>query len=177
MKDRLPEVIAQIGIIHKELIKNNTIFDLEEVYEILNKCEEDVKEHYLGLLMQYYFQQNSLDNFQTLLLEGFKFDLRFEDIKEAFLHTNNNDSVIDFFNDQVVLLKDIVVDEYLIEMYDYYMKNENLQEHLKSSLLLLQNNRYICAFCYKHQEEDYSSLFLNQDLLESLKRDLPYLLK
>jgi len=177
MKDRLHEVIAQIGVIHNELINNNTIFDLEEVYEKLNTCEEDVKEHYLGLLMQYYFQNNSLDNLQTLLLEGFKFDLRFEDIKEAFVHITNNESVIDFFNDQVVLLKDTVVDEYLIEMYDYYMKNEKLQEHLNPSLLLLQNNRYICAFCYKHKDENYSSLFLNVDLLESLKRDLPYLLK
>ena len=44
-------------------------------------------------------------------------------------------------------------------------------------LQIIKRNRYICAHCYKNQNAKYSEFFLNKDLLESLKRDLPYLLK
>jgi len=177
MNDRLHEIIAQIGVLHKKLIKSENIMNLEKVEKELELYDEDVKNHYYGLLMQYYFQQNSLKNLQKLLLEGFKFDLRFEDIKEAFLHTSDEESVLEFYGDQVVLLKDIVVDEYLIEMYDFYKNNENLQASLQESLILLKKNRYICVHAYKNKEELYANFFINEDLLLSLQRDLPYLFR
>ena len=177
MSDRLHEIIAQIGVLHKDLLNSNKINDLLYVEETLAKSDNDVKEHYYGLLMQYYFQQNNLKNLQELLLEGFKFDLRFEDIKEAFINTKDENSVIEFFEDQVVLLKDIVVEEYLNEMYEYYENNKNLQKYLHESLRYLKNNRYICAYAYKHDELKSSNFFMNKDLLDSLKRDMPYLLK
>jgi hypothetical protein len=56
------------------------------------------------------------------------------------------------------------------------MSNESLQSALEQAIELIKRNRYVCAYCYDKQE-DYAKFFLNEDLLDSLKRDLPYLLK
>ena len=50
------------------------------------------------------------------------------------------------------------------------------KEFLEKGVEIIKRNRYICAHCYKNQNTKYSEFFLNKDLLESLKRDLPYLL-
>lgn len=175
MKDRLHEIIAEIGVLHKELLISNEINDLEKVNDKLSTYDDDVKEHYFGLLMQYYFQNNSLENFKELLLSGHKFDLRFEDIKESFINMKKEDSLIEFFEEQIVLLKDTVVDEYLIEMYEYYKNNQSLL--LEEALYIIKKNRYICSHAYNNKELYCRDFFINEDLLESLKRDLPYLLK
>ena len=177
MNDRLHEIIAQCAVIHENNLKEGIIKNTEKVEEKLESVEEDVKEHYLKLLMQYYFQINHLEGLKELLLQGFRFDLRFEDIKEAFVHIQEHeDNVIEFFEDAVVMLKDTIRDDELKQMYDYYQKNESYQHYLDDALNLIKRNRYVCAYSFK-SEEDFASFFVNEDLLESLKRDLPYLLK
>ena len=177
MSDRLHEIIAQCAIIHEENLKTGIIKKLKTVETKLEEVDKDVKEHYLMLLMQYYFQINHLKGLKKLLLQGFKFDLRFEDIKEAFMHIKEHeDNVIEFFEDGVVMLKDSINDNQLQEMYNYYNSNASYQHYLEDALELIRKNRYVCAYAYK-SKEDYCKFFINDDLLESLKRDLPYLLK
>ena len=50
------------------------------------------------------------------------------------------------------------------------------EDELEQAIELIKRNRYVCAYC-NGKEENYAKFFLNEDLLESLKRDLPYLLK
>jgi len=177
MNDRLHEIIAQCAVIHDDNLKSGEIKKLKKVEEKLENFDDDVKEHYLKLLMQYYFQINHLKGLKKLLLQGFKFDLRFEDIKEAFIHIKEDeDNVIEFFEDSVVMLKDMVTDNLLEEMYRYYEKHENYQHYLEDALSFIKKNRYICAHAYQ-SKEDFATFFINEDLLESLKRDLPYLFK
>lgn len=177
MSDRLHEIISQIGVIHKELINNKKIDDANEVFEYIEDLDSDVKEHYLNLLLQYYFQQNDLKNLKELLLVGAKFDMRFEDVKHAFLNIKQNgENVIEFMEESIVFLKDNDLEENLNEMYLYYTNNEALQVNLEQALELIKRNRYVCANCYKNDDKAYCKLFLNENLLESLKRDLPYLL-
>ncbi len=85
MNDRLHEIIAEVGVIHKTLIEDKKIDDVEYVLDYIESFDDDVKEHYLTLLLQYYFQNNSIVNFKEILVLGYKFDLRMDDIKEAFL--------------------------------------------------------------------------------------------
>lgn len=178
MNDRLHEILGEIGIIHKSLLDNQKIDDVEYVLEYLDGFEDDVKDHYLKLLLQYYFQQNNLNNVKELLLLGYKFDLRMEDIKLAFLNIKSNEeNVIDFLDDNVVFLKDSNMEEPLKKMYTYYMENEALQAILEETVELLKRNRYICAYAYKNRDYDFAKFFLNEDLLQSLKEDMPYLLK
>ena len=179
MKDRLHEIIAEVGIIHKTLLSDKKIEDIEYVLEYIENYEDDVKEHYLTLLLQYYFQKNSIINFKELLLLGYKFDLRMEDIKEAFLNIKvNEENVIELLEDNVVFFKDTSYGEYLKAMYEYYENaNDELKVILEETIELIKRNRYICAYCSKNIELDFAKFFLNEDLLESLKRDLPYLLK
>lgn len=178
MNDRLHEIIAEVGIIHKTLLSNKKIEDIDYVLEYVEKYEEDIKEHYLKLLLQYYFQQNSINNFKELLILGYKFDLRMEDIQAAFLNIKSNDeNVIELLEDNVVFFKDTAYEEYLLKMYEYYINNKELQVVLEETIELIKRNRYICAYAYKNKEFDFARFFLNEDLLESLKRDLPYLLK
>lgn len=176
MNDRLHEIMAKCVILHNKLIDEKKINNLEEVEEELNTYEDDVKEHYLKLLMQYYFQKNNLEGLKELLLQGYKFDLRFEDITQAFLHITKENSVIEFYEEQVVLLKDSITEEELLEIKNYYENNNNLQEVLEFPLSLLKRNRYVCSFAYKHRV-NFGNFFINEDLLESIKKDLPYLLK
>lgn len=177
MSDRLHEIIAEIGVLHKELIDNNKIKDANEVFEYIEDLPSDVREHYLDLLLQYYFQENDLKNLKELLLVGAKFDMRFSDVKSAFLNIKQSgENVIEFMSDSIVFLKDNDLDENLNEMYNYYIENEDLQVNLEESIELIKRNRYVCAFCYKNKEKNYSKFFLNENLLESLKNDLPYLL-
>lgn len=177
MSDRLHEVIAQIGVIHRELIENKKIENANEVFEYIEDYDSDVKEHYLNLLLQYYFQKNDLTNLQELLLVGAKFDMRFEDVKEAFLNIKSNDeNVIQFMEDSVVFIKDTELGINLQDMYTYYQNNKDIQVYLEEAIELIKRNRYVCAYCYKNSEVEYSNFFLNEDLLESLKRDLPYLI-
>ncbi len=178
MNDRLHEILGEIGIIHKSLLDNQKIDDVDYVLEYLDSFEDDVKDHYLKLLLQYYFQQNNLNNVKELLLLGYKFDLRMEDIKLAFLNIKSNEeNVIDFLEDNVVFLKDSNMEEPLKKMYAYYMGNEALQVTLEETVELLKRNRYICAYAYKNRDYDFARFFLNEDLLQSLKEDMPYLLK
>lgn len=176
MNDRLHEILALCAVIHNKLIDENKINDIDKVQEELKAYDDDIKEHYLMLLMQYYFQKNNLSSLKVLILQGYKFEIRFEDISEAFIHIQNNDSVIEFYEDQVVLLKDIILEEHLLNIKKYYDNNEELRANLEFSLTLIKKNRYVCAYAYKHRVT-LGDFFINEDLLESLKRDLPYLLK
>jgi type I site-specific restriction endonuclease len=177
MSDRLHEIIAQIGVIHNELIENKKIKDANEVFDYIEDYDNDVREHYLNLLLQYYFQQNDLKNLQEVLLVGAKFDMRFEDVKDAFLNIKSSEeNVIEFMEDAVVFIKDSEIENNLALMYDYYQNNENYQVYLEAATELIRRNRYVCAYCFKNPNAQFSEFFLNEDLLESLKRDLPYLL-
>lgn len=177
MSDRLHEIIGEIGVLHNILLENGKINNANEVFEFIESYDKDVQEHYLNLLLQYYFQKNDLENLKETLLVGAKFDMRFEDVKEAFLNIKSKEeSVIEFMQENVIFLKDNDLEKDLEEMYLFYENNPSLQEILMPSIELIKKNRYVCAFCYKNPEKKYSKFFLNEDLLESLKRDLPYLL-
>lgn len=176
MNDRLHEIMAKCVILHNSLIEENKINNLEEVEEELKAYKSDFQEHYLMLLMQYYFQNNNLKGLKKLLLQGYKFDIRFEDITQAFLHIKTEDSVIEFYEEQVVLLKDTITQEELLQIEDYYEKNEDLHEVLDFALKLIKRNRYVCVFAYKHRVK-YGNFFINEDLFKSIQRDMPYLLK
>lgn len=177
MGDRLHEIIGEIGVLHNTLIENGKINNSNEVFQVLKNYPTDVKKHYLNLLLQYYFQNNDLKNLKELLLVGAKFDMRFEDIKVAFLNIKSKElNVIEFMEESIVFIKDSDISSNLEKMYDYFHNNPSLQEYLQKSVQIIKRNRYICAHCYKNQNAKYSEFFLNKDLLESLKRDLPYLL-
>ena len=90
MKDRLHEIIAHVAVIHNSLIQSNKITKAKEVFEFIKDYEEDIKGHYTNLLLQYYFQKNDLKNLQELLIAGAKFDMRFDDVSEAFLNIKSN---------------------------------------------------------------------------------------
>ena len=178
MKDRLHEIIAHVAVIHNSLIQSNKITKVQEVFEFIKDYEEDIKGHYTNLLLQYYFQKNDLKNLQELLIVGAKFDMRFDDVSEAFLNIKSNgDEVIDFMQDNVMQVKQNIDEKSLLEMYEYYKNNKDLQKALETPIEIIKKNRYVCAFCYKENSKEYAKFFLNEDLLESLKRDLPYLLK
>ncbi|WP_428028717.1 hypothetical protein, partial [Arcobacter sp.] len=168
---------AQCAIIHEKNINENIIFDLEKVEENLSEYDSDVKEHYLTLLMQYYFQNNKIEQLKELLLQGFKFDMRFIDVVEAFCHLKDDEeNVIEFLEDNVVMLKDSVMEEDLKMMYDYYQNNLEYKNFIDEPLELIKRNRYVCVQAFKSKEE-FAKLFLNEDLLKSLQRDMPFLLK
>jgi NDP-sugar pyrophosphorylase family protein len=176
MSDRLHEILAQCAIIHETNIKTNIIDDLDKIQENLSEGESDVREHYLTLLMQYYFQKNKLEQLKQLLLEGYKFDMRFLDIVEAFCHLKDDeDNVIEFLEDNVVMLKDSITDDDLRKMYEYYQANLKYKNFIEEPLSLIKKNRYVCVHANKSKEE-FAKFFLNEDLLESLKRDMPFLL-
>ena len=178
MSDRLHEMIAEISVLHQELINNEKIKDANLVFDYIEDYASDTKDHYINLLLQYYFQQNDLTNLKELLLVGAKFDMRFSDISEAFLHIQTSDeNVIEFMEDTVVLLKDNELEKFLALMYSYYIEHDSIQVNLEAAVELIKRNRYVCSFCYKNPTKIYSEFFINEELLESLKRDLPYLLK
>ena len=79
--------------------------------------------------------------------------------------------------DAVVFIKEKINENDLIDIYNYHKNNIQLQESLNSSLEIIKRNRYVCVYCFHNLNNDYGKFFLNEDLLESLKRDLPYLLK
>lgn len=176
MSDRLHEIMGQIGVLHNQLLENKKIEDSKEVLEFIKNYDIDIQKHYLNLLLQYYFQQNDLKNLKELLLVGAKFDIRFEDVKEAFLNIKE-ESVIEFMEDAVIFIKEKINENDLIDIYDYYKNNIQLQKELNASLEIIKKNRYVCVYCFHNLNNDYGNFFLNEDLLESLKRDLPYLLK
>lgn len=176
MSERLHEIIAEVAMLHTHFENENILHNLEKIQEKLENVPSDVSEHYYKLLMQYYFQTNDLENLQQLLLEGIKFDMRFEDIKEAFLHITDENSVIEFFEENVVFLKDEISEEYLKQMYEYYLENEALQPFLNDSLELIKKNRYVCAKAFKSQLE-YCKFFINKELLVSLQNDMPFLFR
>ena len=178
MSDRLHEIIGEIGVLHNQLLENKKIENAIEVLEIVKNYELDVQKHYLNLLLQYYFQQNDLKNLKELLLVGAKFDIRFEDVKGAFLNIKSeNENVIEFLEDAVIFIKEKIEEKDLKEIYDYYMANLQLQDILKDTVELIKKNRYICVYCFNNPNTLYGKFFLNEDLLISLKRDLPYLFK
>ncbi len=177
MDDRLHEIIAQCAIIHETNINENIIDDLDKIEDKLSDEESDIREHYLTLLMQYYFQNNKIEQIKQLLLQGFKFDMRFIDIVEAFLHLKDDEeNVIEFFEDNVVMLKDVVTDNDLKKMYEYYQENLEYKNFIEEPLNLIKRNRYVCVHASKSNEE-FARFFLNEDLLESIQRDMPFLLK
>ena len=179
MSERLHEILAEVGIIHRTLLGDEKINNVEYVLDYVETYEEDVKEHYLTLLLQYYFQNNLIENFKELLLLGYKFELRMDDIKQAFLNiTSNEENVIELLEDNVVFFKDSNYEEPLMSMFKYYENgNDELKTILEETIELIKRNRYVCAYCYKNKDKEFARFFLNDDLLESLKRDLPYLLK
>lgn len=178
MSDRLHEIIGQIGVLHNQLLEDKKIEDALEVLEFIKNYEIDVQKHYLNLLLQYYFQKNDLKNFKELLLVGAKFDIRFEDVKEAFLNIKSEDeNVIEFMEDAVIFIKEKINENDLKDIYDYYMNNISLEHILNHSIELIKKNRYVGVYCSHNLQSVYGKFFLNEDLLESLKRDLPYLLK
>ena len=160
------------------LENSNILLDKKEIVDsiITFKNDIDIQKHYLNLLLQYYFQQNDLKNLKELLLVGAKFDIRFEDVKEAFLNIKE-ESVIEFMEDAVIFIKEKINENDLIDIYDYYKNNIQLQKELNASLEIIKKNRYVCVYCFHNLNTQYGEFFLNKDLLESLKRDLPYLLK
>ena len=178
MSDRLHEIIGEIGVLHNQLLENKKIEDSKEVLEVIKKYDIDVQKHYLNLLLQYYFQKNDLKNLKELLLVGAKFDIRFEDIKEAFLNIKSKDeNVIEFLEDAVVFIKEKIQEEDLKDIYNYYKNNVEFQEFLNTTIELIKKNRYVCVYRFFNPDTQYGKFFLNEDLLISLKRDLPYLLK
>lgn len=178
MSDRLHEIIAQISVLHNDYIKNKKIDDADIIIDDLSNKDEDLKDHYLKLLLQYYFQQNDLRNVKKILLLGYKFDITFDDVQLAFCNIkNSSENVVEFFDDSIVFVKDKNIKEPLHKIYDFYNSNESNKVNLEQAVDVIRKNRYICAFVYKHPELSFSEFFLNEDLLESLKRDLPYLLK
>lgn len=178
MSDRLHEIIGQIGILHNQLLENKKIENANEVLEFIKKYDNDIQKHYLNLLLQYYFQQNDLKNLKELLLVGAKFDIRFEDVKEAFLNIKSEDeNVIEFMQDAVIFIKEKINEDDLIDIYNYYKKNVQFQEFLNPVLEIIKKNRYVCVYCFFNSNSVYGKFFLNEDLLDSLKRDLPHLLK
>ncbi|WP_368030715.1 hypothetical protein [Arcobacter sp. s6] len=178
MGDRIHEIIGEIGIIHNTLIETNKILEAQEVFEFIEDYDTDVQEHYLNLLLQYYFQKNDLKNLKEVLLVGAKFDMRFDDVKEAFLNIKSNEeNVIEFMQENIIFVKEEIKAEYLNSMFEYYNNSIELQSALEQAVELIKRNRYVCAFCYKNIDERFAKFFLNEDLLESLKRDLPYLVK
>ncbi len=178
MSDRLHEIMAEVGMIHKTILETNKIEDADYILEYIDDYEDDTKEHYLKLLLQYYFQINDIHNFKKIIILGYQFDLRMDDIKEAFLNIKSNEeNVIGFLEDNVVFFKDSNYKEPLQRMYKHYIENKELQVILEETVELIKRNRYVCAFAYKNKDEEYARFFLNEDLLESLQRDLPYLLK
>lgn len=178
MNNRLHEIMAEIAVFHNELLNNGKINNVDDVLDYIEEKEDDIKEHYLNLLLQYYFQKNSMKNFQAILLLGYKFDMRMDDIKEAFLHIESgNENVIEFMEDSVVFVKDTNMEEPIMSMYEYYQSNEQNRVNLEASLVIIRKNRYVCAYTYKNRDKEFARFFLNEDLLESLKRDLPYLLE
>lgn len=177
MSERLHEIIAKCAVIHEVNIQENIIDDLEKIEEKLEDIDDDVKEHYLMLLMQYYFQNNKLEQLKGLLLQGFKFDMRFSDVVEAFCHLKDDeDNVIEFLEDNVVMLKDSITDDDLLRMFEYYNANLEYKNFIDEPLNLIKKNRYVCAHAYKSKEE-FAKFFINEDLLQSLERDMPFLLK
>ena len=178
MSDRLHEIIGEIGVLHNQLLENKKIEDSKEVLEVIKKYDIDVQKHYLNLLLQYYFQKNDLKNLKELLLVGAKFDIRFEDIKEAFLNIKSKDeNVIEFLEDAVVFIKEKIQEEDLKDIYNYYKSNVEFQKFLNTTIELIKKNRYVCVYCFNNSNNEYGKFFLNEDLLDSLKRDLPHLLK
>ena len=179
MSERLHEVLAEVGVIHRTLLADEKINDAEYVLDYIENYEDDVKEHYLTLLLQYYFQNNEIHSFKELLILGYKFDLRMTDIKDAFLNIQSNEeNVIELLEDNVVFFKDSDYEEPLTAMYAYYNNgSEDLKVILEETIELIKRNRYVCAYCFKNKDKDFARFFLNEDLLESLQRDLPYLLK
>lgn len=178
MSDRLHEIIGQIGVLHNQLLENKKIEDADEVFKFIKDYEIDMQKHYLNLLLQYYFQKNDLNNLKKLLLVGAKFDIRFEDVKEAFLNIKEeSENVVEFMEDAVIFIKEKINEDDLKDIYDYYMNNVELQKLLNFSIELIKKNRYVCVYCFHNLDSVYGKFFLNEDLLESLKRDLPYLLK
>ena len=178
MSDRLHEIMGQIGILHNQLLENKKIKDSKEVLEFIKDYDMDIQKHYLNLLLQHYFQQNDLKNLKELLLVGAKFDIRFEDVKDAFLNIKSNDeNVIEFMEDSVKFIKENIEIKHLKDIYEYYENNHNLHDILGRVVELIRKNRYVCVTCAKNQNNEYEKFFLNKDLLESLKRDLPYLFR
>ena len=147
MSDRLHEIMGQIGILHNQLLENKKIKNAKEVLEFIKDYDMDIQKHYLNLLLQHYFQQNDLKNLKELLLVGAKFDIRFEDVKEAFLNIKE-ESVIEFMEDTVIFIKEKINENDLIDIYDYYKNNIQLQKELNASLEIIKKNRYVCVYCF-----------------------------
>lgn len=178
--DRLHEIMGEIGVLHNQVLQKGLIQDVHLVEDYVEErdFDEDVKEHYYVMLLQYYFAKNDLDNCQKLLLQGIKFEMRMEDIKDAITNIKDDSkNVIEFFDENVVFLQDKNIKKPLVEIYEYYQENKNLQEYLNKPIELIKKNRYVCVFAYKNKEHEIGKFFLNNDLLVSLQKDLPHLFK
>lgn len=178
--DRLHEIMGEIGVLHNQVLQKGLIDDVHLVEDYVNDrdFDEDVKEHYYKMLLQYYFTKNDLENCQKLLLQGIRFDMKMQDISEAIKNIKDDSkNVIEFFDDNVVFLQDKNIMKPLVDIYDYYMANVDKQEFLNNPIELIKKNRYVCVFAYKNNNHEIGRFFLNEDLLVSLQRDLPHLFK
>lgn len=172
------EVMQKIAFIHKQMIESEKIKSSQEVFKYIDDYDSDVKEHYLNKLSQYYFQKNDLKNLKDVLLIGAKFEMKFSDVQEAFLHIySKEENVIEYMEEEVIFIKDSKIGDELQSMYDYYMKNEHLKEFLDEVVGIIKENRYVCAHCFKYNKSIYAKFFLDEELLDNLKRDMPYILE
>ena len=175
----LSKLILDLNKIHKVLLIENKIDDLDYVFDYIKDYDYEVREQYLNILIKYYFQNNQVENFKELTSLGYKFDLKMDDIKLAFLSINDNEeNVIQLYESDVVFFKDTNYSVPLRIIYDHYQNSDNnKKEILEETVSLLRKNQYISAFSYKNKELDFGKFFLDEDVISLLKKDLPFLLK
>lgn len=178
--DRLHEIMGEVGVLHNHVLQKGLLDNVDYLQDYVEErdYDSDVKEHYYKMLLQHYFSLNDLENCQKLLLQGIKFDMKFEDVKDAFCNIKDDSkNVIEFFDENVVFLKDNSIAKPLKEIHDYYKSNPQLQEFLEQPLNLLRKNRYVCSFAYNYRDLGFTELFIDEEILSSLKKDLPHLFK
>lgn len=177
MKQTAEEIIAKVAIVHKQLVESDKINDIENVFETIKEFHHEEQEYYLSYLFQYYFHNNDVKNLERILAVGIKYEVKFYDIAQAFVHIKKEgESVIELLEESILFIKDTNLEDELQSMYDYYMANESLRTILDDSLTIIKENRYVCVHCYKYSMAEYSQFFLDKELLDSIKNDMPYLL-
>lgn len=175
----LNKLILDINKIHKTLLIDKKIDNLDYVLEFIKDYDYEVREQYLNILIKYYFQQNQVKNFKELLTLGYSFDLTMEDIKLAFLNIKDNEeNVIELYESNVVFFKDTNYSVPLRIIYDHYQNvDDDKKKVLDSTVNLLRKNQYISAFSYRNKNLDFGNFFLDEDIVALLKEDFPFLLK
>lgn len=179
MSTKLNIVTSKISEIHEHLLNTKKINDLNYALTYVESYDDIVREHYLSILLKYYFHQNDIDNFKQLSSIGYKFDITMEDIEFAFLNiTTEGENVIELQEESVLFFKDTNYRSSLKAIYEYYHHaDDELKKTFDRVINLLKKNNYICAFCHMNRDLGFTSLFLDETLLSFLKKELPFLLK